>query len=456
MKKTAFESQESSSPIVTRAVASGLINEYSDNYIFPGWQKFFLNLIAKFPQGVGRQVVSRFQTISGLSPSVLTDFSIDDLTTQRLQDYSIVEGKKSCITMGAALGGATTYLSLALDSFYLPQAFVITLKGGSKVGSSTEYFLRSFEAAKRITTFNQSTITIQHFDPVHDGWLTRYVNHLRFKLIALPEVYKSFIKERLITGGSLVYLDGLAKWSRYQVGPRNFFQVGGWGDIPPEEFLSGSDRLTEYSHSIGLRFSKWDLPGFPLETGPESEWGSEPGLVEALQQFCQTEGYEFVHIKFPHPSDFARLAFETGRFLIERSGSSPAGVLIETFSQFDSLAAFNSGLLPLWLIFNTQDDLHFLQSMLHKFPKDKPVFFSPLATFSLTPDMVSWHDWENILKNFNWVNIGTRPSHYPSDVKTLITGMKEFRKWVIQHSNPIIDRIEPNVLKEIAEKLIFS
>ena len=456
MKMQAIESQESSSPIVTRAVASGLINQYCDNYIFPEWQKYLLKLIGKLPQGVGRQVVSIFQTVSGLSPKVLTDFSINDLINQRLRDYSIVEGKKSCITVGAALGGATTYLSLALDAFYLPQTFVITLKPGSRIGSSTEYLLRSIDAAKRITTSNPSIITIQHFDPVHDGWLTRFVNHLRFKLTALPESYKSFIRERLVKDGTVVFLDGMAKWLRYQVGPRNYFQVGGWGDIPADEFLSGSERLKTYSQSIGLKFSKWDLPGFPLENGPESEWGSEPGLAEAFKDFCQAEGYKFVHVKFPHPSDFARLAFETGRFLIEQSGSSPSGVLIETFSQFDSLAALNSGLLPLWLIFNTQDNVQFLQSMLPKFPTNKPVFFSPLATFSITPDMVAWNEWEKVLSGLNWTNIGTRPSHYPSDVTTLISGMDKLRVWVKHHPDPIIKRINPKDLKNIADSLGFN
>jgi hypothetical protein len=62
---TSIESTESSSPIVTRAVASGLRGEFCDNYEFPGWQKVLLTGLGALPQGVARFAFSRFQCISG-------------------------------------------------------------------------------------------------------------------------------------------------------------------------------------------------------------------------------------------------------------------------------------------------------------------------------------------------------------------------------------------------------
>jgi hypothetical protein len=52
-----IESNESSSPIVTRAVAAGLRGDFCDNYEFPG--------LGALPQGVARFAFSRFQCISG-------------------------------------------------------------------------------------------------------------------------------------------------------------------------------------------------------------------------------------------------------------------------------------------------------------------------------------------------------------------------------------------------------
>ena len=82
---SSIESTESSSPIVTRAVAAGLANKYCDNYEFPGWQKTLLTGLGALPQGVARFAISRFQSISGSSPSVLDNFSIDKLTSRTAQ-----------------------------------------------------------------------------------------------------------------------------------------------------------------------------------------------------------------------------------------------------------------------------------------------------------------------------------------------------------------------------------
>ena len=130
----ALESTESSSPIVTRAVAAGLRGEFCDNYEFPGWQKMFLTVLGALPQGAARFTISRFQSISGLPPEVLDDFSVDELVRQRLGDYEQLSGTFPAITVGAALGGATAYLSLALGGPFLPQTFVTTLKRGSLTG----------------------------------------------------------------------------------------------------------------------------------------------------------------------------------------------------------------------------------------------------------------------------------------------------------------------------------
>ena len=83
-----FESPESSSPIVTRAVAAGLRGQYAENYEFPGWQRAALRMLGALPQGAARFAISRFQSLSGLPPEVLKNFSLDDLIEARLGYYA--------------------------------------------------------------------------------------------------------------------------------------------------------------------------------------------------------------------------------------------------------------------------------------------------------------------------------------------------------------------------------
>jgi len=227
--------------------------------------------------------------------------------------------------------------------------------------------------------------------------------------------------------------------------------VGGWGGISPEEFLEGSDRLQVYARRAGLKTDHWKLNSgnWPLERGPESEWGSEPGLAEALEAFCRSEGFRFVRFSLPHPNDFSKLAFLAARKLLEKEGREPAGVLVEMFSQFDSTAARQGGLLPLWLIFNTNDSLDYLKKMIAQFPAGKPVFFSPLGTFSLTPDLVPFTDWDEALSGFAWTNIGVRASHYPSDARALVKWAEPLREWVLKNRRPLQSRLTAEELAEL-------
>jgi hypothetical protein len=444
-----LESPESSSPIVTRAVAAGLQGRYSETYLFSAWQKIALSALGALPQCAARFVISRFESVTGLHPKVMDDFSLDELIHARLGDYTRLTGSFSAVTVGAALSGATAYLSLALGGPFLPQAFVVSLKRGSMSGDVNEYLHRSLDTALRIADENPILMTIQHYDPLHDGWMTRFINHLRFKLLDLPPAYAEFIKSRLEPGGAVVYLDSGASWLRYRVGPRSVFQVGGWGGISPEEFLEGSDRIRIYARKAGLKFTDWKLKGYPLERGPESEWGSEAGLDTALESFCKHEGFRFVRIPLPHPNDFSRLAFAAAQSLLEKEDRQPAGVLVEMFSQFDAHASRQAGLLPLWLIYNTGDSLEYLEEMRAHFPEGKPVFFSPLATFSITPDLVPWKDWEAALAGLEWINIGTRPSHYPADARALVKWVEPLRKWVKENRQPVTGRLEAEELQRI-------
>ncbi len=448
-----LESPESSSPIITRAVAAGLRGEYCDSYIFPAWQRSLLGLLGRLPPSAARFAISRFQTLSGLDPARLDRFSINDLIRERLQDYASLQGPFPAIVMGAGLGGASAHLSLALGAPFLPQAFVTTLRGGSPDGCTLRYYERSASRAMRIAAQNRQLITIQHFDPVHDGWLTRFVNHLRFKLIDLPEAYKDYIHSHLAPGGAVCFLDCRAQWLRFRVAERSFFQVGGWGDLSPQEFIDGSSRLQEYCRQAKLSECGWRLEGFPLESGPESEWGVEPGLGEALKAFCEAHGYRFVRIALPEPHDYSRLAYLATLKRLEKEGRRPSGILVEMFSQYDATAVERAGLLPLWLIFNTWDSLRFLQQMRSSFPADRPVFFSPLSTFTLTPDMVPWKAWEQVLEGLDWTNIGTRPSHYPSDALALVSWAQPLRSWIEKNAAPLQCHLLAEELQEIAAEL---
>ena len=88
-----------------------------------------------------------------------------------------------------------------------------------------------------------------------------------------------------------------------------------------------------------------------------------------------------------------------------------------------------------------------------QFPEGKPIFFSPLATFSLPPDRVPWQEWETALQGLDWINIGTRPSHYPADARALVKWAEPLRKWVKEHQNPIVSHLDAGELLNLSRSL---
>ena len=428
-----YESQESSSPMITRAVAAGLTRSCFTGYRFPIMQKLALSAIGCLSQAFAQRIIPRAQGSEALDPSSLDQLQTKDLVRERLRDYDSLTQKSPAVVLGVGMGGATTHLSIALNAPFLPQAFVMTLKNGSIDGDVRRYLNLTKDLAKGITDRNPDLMSIQHYDPIHDGWLVRTVNHLRLKLIELPEEYKRFIRTKVVQGGDVVYLEGQANWLRYRLDEKNVFQVGGWGDIPAEEFLTGSERIKDYCLREKLKATDWHLDEYPLEEGPESEWGSEPGLKEALAAFCAQEGYRFFPISFRDPNDFSRLTHSAICEQFNANEIDPAGTIVETFSQYDPDAVQKYGLLPIWLIFNTKDSLRYLRLMQKTFVKGKPVLFSALSTFSLTPDMVAWRDWMDCFEGFEVIQIGARKSHYPADTRALIHWQQDLRQWGNQH-----------------------
>jgi hypothetical protein len=420
MNRKAFESAESASPVLTRLVAGVLSDHPETVFDFNAFEKIGLALLNRLPVSVARAVVRLQFRWTALSPREAEKLQVDQLVAARLADYDGVDGKFDTILVGSAMGGATAHLAAVLGAPFLPQPFILGLRGGSPEDEISPHLVITSRVAERILDRNPEVMAIGHFDPIHDGWLTRVVSHLRLKLIDLPRGYRVFLQNKLKPGGTIVYLDCKARWLHYKLGPRQVYQIGGWGGVSPKEFIEGSERI---DHALVESGSKhrggWGIPEQEPVEGPESEWGSEPGLDRALEVFAREQGYGFERISFDDPQGFSRLAFLAHEELYRRQGREAEGVVVETFTQYDPQLVLSSGLLPLWLIFNTTDSREFLETQSQFFPRGKPVYFSGLVTLSRTPDMVPWEGWAKALEGFSWTSIGARPSRYPEDLISL-------------------------------------
>ncbi|TFH33996.1 MAG: hypothetical protein E4G99_10410 [Anaerolineales bacterium] len=430
MKNTTIvESAESASPVITRLVAGVLNAKHEPVFKFAAWERLGMRVLNRLPAQVARSVVRWQFGRSAISPQRARLLNVEHLVHQRLQDYHALEGQFPVVVLGSALAGATAHIASILGGPYLPQPFILGLRGGSPDESVEPHLALTSMVAEEILKRNSNVKAIAHFDPIHDGWLTRSVSHLRLKLIDLPPAYGEFLRGILTPGGTILYLDCRAQWLQFPISKRFVYQVGGWGGIPAQEFISGSERIDRALKAAGSTHrGGWSVPGIEPGWSPESEWGSEPGLDQALQSFAEEHGYRFQRVQFDHPHDFSRLALEAHKRLYTKQDREIAGVLVEIFTQYDPFTVLQAGLLPLWLVFNTSDSLEFMQDMLGQISPALPVFFSGLATLSRTPDMVPWDVWASAFEGRPWLNIGAGPRRYPEDLVALFRWGERLRE----------------------------
>jgi hypothetical protein len=408
------ESREGSSPVCVRSVAAALRDQWLDVYDLSRGQRLGLRAISTLGPRVIRAVVERSQRGAGLDPCLAAAIDVEAAAQQHVDEYDGLDGPCDAILVGAPNGGAA-HLANALGAPFLSQHFVFSFRGSSAADDVAAYQRHGASLAGPLLARNPQVVVINHYDPVHDRWLISSLNHIRLKLLSLPEAYRRFISARLRPGGALIFVDCASTWRQYRIGPRHTFQVGGLGGLSDQFYLD-----------------RWPLD-FPLEVQPESEWGALPELGEALEGLARERGYRCVTLRGPSPEWFAACAYEVWRRLFERASSKPQGTLIEMFTCVNPAAVRASSLIPLWLPWNCTDSLAFLRQMAPRFDRDRPVLFTLLSNFSLTPDTVSWGEWASALSGYDARMLGQRRWLFPSDPAGLWRAGEALRGWCELH-----------------------
>jgi hypothetical protein len=405
-----LESREGSSPVCVRSVAAALRDEWLDVYGLSSGQRLALQALSALGPRVVRSMVERNQRGVGLDPRLAATIDVEAAARQHVDEYDGIDGLFDAILVGAPNGGVA-HLANALGAPFLSQHFVFSFRGSSRTDDVAAYQRHGASLAEPILARNPRAAVVNHYDPVHDRWLVSSLNHIRIKLQSLPEAYRRFITARLRSGGTIIFSDCASTWRQYRLGPRFAFQVGGLGGLSDQDFLD-----------------RWPLD-FPLETQPESEWGTLPELGESIDELARARGYRCVTLRGPSPEWFAARAYEAWRRLFERAALEPQGTLIEMFTCVNPAAVRAASLLPLWLPWNCTDSLAFLKQMTPRFDPHKPVLFTPLSNFSLTPDTVSWDEWSSALSGFDAKMLGQRRRLFPSDPAGLWRTGEALRKW---------------------------
>jgi len=436
-----------------RSVAAALRGEFLPAYD-TGW---FLGraaqLLSRLGPDLNAWLVNRVLSTGGTAHEVADRITTAHLARHALSFYEGLEGPYEALILGAPNGGVA-HLATALHVPFLSQHFLTSFRDHKHADDIETYQAHGTALAQRVLARNPDVAIINHYDPLHDRFLVRWVNHIRYKLLDLPQTYQRAIRRWLVPGGTIILVDCQYPWRQYRVGERHTFQVGGLGGVSDEEFLTGRPEIAAMQRREGSPFAGRSRRGWrldlPLETQPESEWGTLAEFRQACQSFAEANGYRFLSLTGDSPEYYSTVAFQAHQAVLRKEGREPQGTFVDCFTQVNPLAMRLSSLLPLWLPFNCTDSLSFLKRMVPLLPKGGPVLFALVPNFSRSFDTVKVDAWLEAMSGFEVHLLGINPRHYPADLAALFRFTPAVERWCASHRAPVQARLSLDELQEIA------
>lgn len=315
--------------------------------------------------------------------------------------------------------GALMHLCAALSIPWLPQTVLVPVRRRTRISpDELKLDLESFrEPARRLLERNPELQVNQMHDPVQDRLMIQQMGYFRIKHLQLGETYERFLKRCLPPGGTLMVCECTHSWPMTQVGPRHFFQVGGYGGVGPREYLQGSRRIGEFLKEQGSDRRRWDPPKPDIER-PEAEWGFEPALLEDLRKLARRRGWRIQRLVFEDPADPSPRVADLYRWWYRERGFSDRRLFAESFLLLDLWWCLRTGSVPFWMVFNTGRSADELQRYVRRRGPFDEIYLTLFANSVAGIDQTGIRGWKSILRRARrqGLFVGVAEASYPFDL----------------------------------------
>jgi hypothetical protein len=295
------------------------------------------------------------------------------------------------VVLGDPSGG-TAHLAALLGAPLLPPCYLLGARHRIDPDDMDAYVATAREALRGMRGGGETEVIV-HYDPLHDRDLVANAALFRVRALGLPPAYREFIRERLRPGGTIVIAEDTYTWPQVGLSPGVWLQIGGLGDVPPEEYLR-----------------RFPPPG-EVRWRRESEWGTPEPFVLAAEGFARGHGFRVLRLAFAHPDCYSALAFRAYRAAGAREGLA----LLDCFTTMDARFCVRTGIAPLHLVFNTRDSFEFALSQLRGYPVRK-AYLLLHPSYAAPEDLVYPAEWEDALGELGieveWIS---DPRHFPDD-----------------------------------------
>lgn len=406
-----------SATVALQGAAGAMVGQLNDPFAMPGWQRGLSNALnGVLPVTIKMRIMH--EIASGTAVPAELASAADPQLIAKWMTSLYPDSQPDRQYDGAILGapsGAAAHLSSLLGFPMFSQHVLTGVRDHFPVDDTVGYIAKCSKVASSILKRHPDFSAVIHHDPLHDRFLVGRIGFIRLKYKRVPLPIREWISRNVKPGGSIVILDCGYPWLQSllpQVHPECWLQVGGLGDVTPEDFIGDGADLRDYRLKHGGIPTPWGAPGATSEWRPESEWGTLPEYRDDAIAWADGAGYRPVVVPFEHPDELTTLAFNGFRNL----WPDVPRVYLDCFTH--SCPAFNryAQAAPLWLPFLGQDSRRLAERLLQDIPTSHEILISLHPSFADPGDLTTVADWESTLKGRKVTWLGVDRATYPADL----------------------------------------
>ncbi|MFW6264418.1 MAG: hypothetical protein ACOC3E_02740 [Cyanobacteriota bacterium] len=409
----------------------------------------FMALVNQLPPSLQEFVYTTGSANEGIPVDRLKDVRSEVVSQWVVNEYP--QRDYPAVAIGSSCG-ALVHLYAALGIPWLPQTYLIPVNHPGFDPNDVQPFLEwGIEYGPKLLEANPNLQLHHMHDPNEDHLTSQGMTYFRVKQLRLGAAYERFLENCLPKGGTILIVECRQSWRTTQIGDRHFFQMGAVGGATEDEFLHGSDRVTQFLKHYNSPRSKWDAPT-PNTTTPEAEWGFEATLRDDIERFARQRGYKVRRIVYDKPADPSPFVAQLYRDWYQQRSINANRLLVESFVLHEPYWTLKTGSIPYWMTFNMQPDLSELQDYLNSTNPYDEIYMMLFSHGTDSVGLASIEEWRTALKRakFRGEFVGVDENAYPRDFASMVGYHNDLKEKVSDHY-PLPDSLSLEQLDQFIE-----